>query len=158
MSRDKYGIYYIEHVKRFQKLTDGVLKEIVSTAHLDGTDTTVTVPRDAGAGGKTANAFFIRTLAENGIPAKSVVMSGHSGKVQRFLPFAALAESGSVRIVEGDWNEEFLSELEYFDGGRSGHDDMVDGASDAFNTLSKQIQLPTFALPTLDQASPIPKI
>lgn len=158
MSRDKYGIYYIEHVKRFQKLTDGVLKEIVSTAHFDGTETTVTIPRDAGAGGKTANAFFIRTLAENGIPAKSVVMSGHSGKVQRFLPFAALAESGSVRIVEGDWNEEFLSELEYFDGGRSGHDDMVDATSDAFNTLCKQIQLPTFALPNMDQSSPIPRL
>lgn len=158
LSRDKFGIFYIEHVKRFRKLTDGVLKDIVSTAHFDGLDTLVSIPRDAGAGGKTANSFFIRTLAENGIAAKSIVMSGHSGKIQRFLPFAALAESGSVKIVKGEWNEEFLSELEYFDGGRSGHDDMVDATADAFNQLSRQVQLPTFALPSLEQASPIPTI
>lgn len=158
LSRDKYGVYYVEHVRRFQKLTDGVLKEIVATAQYDGPDTLVTIPRDAGAGGKTANAFFIRTLAENGVAAKSVVMSGHSGKIQRFLPFASLAESGSVKIVKGDWNEDFISELETFDGSRKNHDDSVDAVADAFNSLSRQIQLPTFALPSLEQRSPIPSI
>ena len=158
LSRDKFGTYYIEDAKRFQKLTDGVLKEIVTTAHNDGLDTLVTIPRDAGAGGKTANSFYIRTLAENGIAAKSVVMSGHSGKVQRFLPFAALAESGSVRIVRGDWNEDFLSELEIFDGGRKNHDDFCDSVSDAFNSLSRQVTLPTFALPNMGMPSTIPRI
>jgi predicted phage terminase large subunit-like protein len=123
MSRDKYGIYYIEHVNRFRKLTDGVLQEIVKTANIDGHDTRVTIPRDTGAGGKTANAFFLRHLAENGVAAKSVVMSGHSGKVQRFLPFCTLAESGAVRIVRGDWNEEFLTELECFENSRNQKDD-----------------------------------
>lgn len=158
MSRDKFGIYYIEHVERFRKLTDGVLKTIVDVGHDDGPDTQVTIPRDAGSGGKAANAFFIRTLAENGIAAKSVVISGHTGKIQRFLPFCSLAESGAVRLVRGDWNEDFLVELEHFIGDRNQKDDQVDATADAFNTLAKQIQLPTIAIPALDQASPVPKL
>lgn len=159
MSRDKFGVYYIEDVKRFRKTTDNVLKEVVDTAHDDDPNaTTVTIPKDPGAGGKTANSFFLRTLAENGIIAKSVVVSGHQGKIQRFLPFCTLAESGSVRLVRGEWNEAFLAELEDFIGDRKQKDDQVDATSDAFNTLSKQIQLPTFALPTLEGKSPIPKV
>jgi predicted phage terminase large subunit-like protein len=156
MSRDNMGIYYIEHVERFRKLTDGVIKTIIDVADADGkADCTVTIPRDAGAGGKTANAFYIRKLVENGITAKSVVMSGHSGKIQRFLPFCALAESGSVKIVRGDWNDEYLTELEFFTGERKLKDDQVDATADAFNTLSRQIQLPTFSIPNMEQASPV---
>lgn len=159
MSRDRLGVYYIEHVERFRKLTDGVLKAIIDVADLDGkNDCQVTIPRDSGSGGKTANSFYVRTLAENFIAAKSVVMSGHSGKTQRFLPFCALAESGNVRIVRGNWNDDYLTELEYFSGSRNQKDDQVDATSDAFNTLSRQIQLPTFALPNMDMASPIPRL
>jgi predicted phage terminase large subunit-like protein len=125
MSRDKYGTYYIEHADRFRKLTDGVLKEIVRVAKEDGIEnlTAITIPRDGGAGGKTANSFYTRVLAEQGVPVRSVVMSGHSGKVQRFLPFSSLCESGNVKVVRGEWNEAFFNELESFDGGRKGHDD-----------------------------------
>lgn len=159
MSRSKIGMYRIEDVNRFRKLTDGVVAEIIDTAHKDGLDDVqVTLPKDPGAGGKVANSFYLRTLAENGIAAKSVVVSGHSGKIQRFLPFCALAESGCVEMVRGDWNEPFLAELEDFIGDRNQKDDQVDATSDAFNTLSKQIQLPTFALPTMEMGSPVPKI
>lgn len=159
MSRDKFGIYYIEDVSRFRKLTDGVLKDLIDTAHNDGlNDCKVTIPKDPGSGGKTANSFFIRTMAENGVAAKSVTVSGHAGKIQRFLPFCSLAESGCVRIVRGDWNEDFLTELEHFIGDRNQKDDQVDATSDSFNELAKQIQLPTFSLPSMEKASPVPKI
>jgi predicted phage terminase large subunit-like protein len=159
MSRDRWGTYCIEDCNRFRKLTDSVLKEIVKTAVHDGLDDTqVTIPRDPGAGGKTANASFIRTLAENGVAAKSVVVSGHTSKISKFLPFCAYAESGGVTMVRGDWNEQFLAELEDFIGDRNQKDDQVDGTSDAFNTLCKQVVLPTFAVPAMDQASPIPKL
>lgn len=159
ISRDKLGNYYIEDVYRFRKLTDGVLKEIIDTAKADGLDRTqVAIPRDTGAGGSIANAFFIRTLAEAGIAAKSVKVSGHIGKIQRFLPFASLAESGAVRVVRGDWNDEFFNELESFNGGRSGHDDMVDACADAFNTIARSIQIPTFVLPNYSKQSVVSKI
>ena len=38
-------------------------------------------------------------------------------------------------LLRGEWNNEFISELEGFPDGS--HDDMVDAASDAFNELSK---------------------
>lgn len=158
MSRDKFGTYCIEDVNRFRKLTDGVLKEVIDTAHDDGLDTRVTIPRDPGAGGKTANAYYIRTLAESGVAAKSVVVSGHTSKIQKFLPFCSYAESGGVTIVRGDWNEEFFAELENFIGDRNQKDDQVDATGDAFNDLCKQVVLPTFSVPTLDRASPIPRV
>lgn len=159
ISRDKWGIYCIEDCNRFRNLTDKVLKEIVKTAVADGLDSTkVTIPRDPGAGGKTANASFIRTLAENGVAAKSIVVSGHTSKIQSFLPFCAYAESGGVTMVRGDWNEAFLAELEDFVGSRNQKDDQVDATGNAFNTLCKEVLLPTFALPSMDQPSPLPKM
>jgi predicted phage terminase large subunit-like protein len=158
MSRDKNGIYYVEHVKRFRKLTDGVLVDIAQTANDDGLDVPVTIPKDSGAGGKAANTFFVRYLAERGMNVRSVVMSGHSGKVQRFLPFASMCEAGLVRIVEGPWNDEYLTELETFTGNRNEHDDMVDATSDAFNQLCRQVVLPTFSIPDFSQPSPLPRV
>ncbi len=154
ISRDKYGVYYIEDVYRFRKLTDGVIKGIIDTARADGIDRCqVVIPKDSGAGGAIANAFFIRTLAEAGIAAKSAKISGHVGKIQRFLPFAALAESGAVRVVKAPWNDEFFNELEGFNGGRSGHDDTLDATADAFNSIAKSIQIPTFVLPNYSKQS-----
>jgi predicted phage terminase large subunit-like protein len=159
MSRDKWGTYCIEDCDRFRQLTDKVLKTIVDDALEDGLDSTkVTIPRDPGAGGKTANQSFIRTLAENGVAAKSVVVSGHTNKISKFLPFCAYAESGGVTMVRGDWNEAYLAELEDFIGSRNQKDDQVDATSDAFNTLCKEVMLPTFGVPSLEQASPIPTI
>lgn len=160
MSRDKFGVYYIEDVERLRARTDKVLKTVVDVAtNTDGLgDCNVTIPKDPGAGGSTANAFYVRTLAESGVGVKSVIVSGHSGKITRFKPFAALAESGAVRIVKGDWNEAYLKELEEFDGSRNKHDDQVDATSDAFATLARQMTLPVFTIPTLEQQSPLPSI
>lgn len=157
LSRDPYGVYYVEDVQRFRKLSDGVLKEIIAVAKDDGPDTQVTIPRDPGSGAKVANQFFTRVLAEAGIPARSIVVSGHTSKSARFAPFCTLAESGSVRIVRGSWVEDFLRELEYYEpGNRNQKDDQVDAVGDAFNTLCKSVSLPTFTIPMLDQPSPIP--
>ena len=159
MSRDKYGIYYVEDCTAIYERTDKVLKTVVEVAHADGVEECqVTIPKDPGAAGITANAFYVRTLAEHGIGAKSCVISGHAGKVTRFKPFAALAESGAVRVVRGDWNEAFFTELEQFTGGRNEKNDRVDATSDACNTLCKQVVLPTFVIPTITQPSPIPTI
>jgi phage terminase large subunit-like protein len=60
--------------------------------------------------------------------------------------------------VKGPWNEAFLNELELFDATRNCKDDQVDAASDAFVTLARNIQMPTFVIPTITQPSPIPTI
>jgi predicted phage terminase large subunit-like protein len=158
MSRTKYGGYCIEDVVRDRRLTDGVVKMIIDTAQQkDGTDVMVTIPRDNG-GGKAASQFFLRAFAEAGMHVRGVPISGHSSKMQRFLPFCTLAEAGLVTMVRGPWNDDFLTELEYFDGSKTIKDDQVDATSDAFNTLAKQTTLPTFAVPDFSGSSPVPTI
>ncbi len=155
MSRTKFGTYCIEDVVRDQKLTEGVVKLIIDTSEQDGKDINVTIPRDNG-GGKAATSFFLRTFAEEGMHVTGITISGHSSKMQRFLPFCTLAESGCVTMVRGEWNEAFLTELEYFDGTRNVKDDQVDACSDAFNRLAKQTTIPSFVVPDMSAPSIIP--
>ena len=158
ISRDKYGMYYVEDVHRFRKRTGEVIEEIVKTGHADGADRVrVVVPKDPGAAGASFNSHLVRILSENGLYTRSNTVNGHSGKVQRFLPLASLAESGNLKIVRGEWNEEFLTELEAFDGSRKNHDDMVDAASDAFNNLARELHLPAFVLPDFSRQDLRPK-
>lgn len=158
MSRTKFGEYCIEHVEHDRKLTDGVVKMIIDTSqNYDGTDIQVTIPRDNG-GGKAATTFFMRAFAEAGMNVRGITISGHSSKMQRFLPFCTLAESGCVTMVRGAWNEAFLTELEYFDGTRNVKDDQVDACADAFNVLAKQTLMPSFHIPDMTMASPVPSM
>lgn len=160
MSRDREGYYYIEDVYRFQKLSDGVLKEIVKTSiDQDGDEIPISIPKDPGAAGKVANQYQVSYLIENGIrTVKTINTSGGSSKLNKFKPFSSMAENRKIRVVRGKWNEDFFTELEYFDGGRQGNDDQVDSTSDAFNTLCRQIQVPSFTMPTLSQPSIVPRI
>lgn len=163
MSRDKWGTYYIEDVVRIQATTDKVLKAVAATAHLDGTeDCQVCIPLDPAASGKSAAYFYRTTLAEDGVATKMAPTTAGKGKLVRFLPFCSIAEAGAVRVVRGEWNEAFFSELESFSGDlkiqRLHKDDQVDAAADAFTCLAKQVTLPTFAIPSLTQPSPIPTI
>ena len=132
-----------------------MLEEIIKTARNDGLDEVeVVIPKDSGAGGSAANLFFVRALAENGITVRSAQISGHMGKLNRFLPFASISEAGAVSVVKADWNEPYFSELENFiPNNRNQKDDMVDSTSDAFNMIAKSIQLPTFVLPNFTKPS-----
>lgn len=156
MSRTKSGRYVIEHVKRDRKLTDGVVTMLIDTAHNeDGLDVIATIPKDNG-GGKAATQFFVKALAEKGITVKGIPISGHTSKMQRFLPFCALAEAGLVDVVRGEWNDDFFVELEFFQGIRNEKNDQVDACADAFNYLAKNGAIPDFVVPDLSKPSPIP--
>lgn len=161
MSRDRFGVYYIEDMVRYQKRTDAVLKEIVKVARQDGLDVQVSIPQDAGGAGKTAVHFYCTNLAENGVYARKMMVSGHSSKLTRFKPFCALAEAGNVKVLKAEWNDDFFSELEAFKGERSRrgqHDDIVDAVADAATILMRMQSMPTFVIPSMVQPSPIATI
>ena len=162
MSKDKYGNYYVEDVKRFRYRTDRVLKEVIETAYSDGLDVQVCIPTDIGSAGKIAAQYYLRVLAESGIAAKTKPVNGHSSKAVRFKPFCALAESGHLKVLKADWNDDFFHELENFTEDkkiqRYSKDDQLDATSDAFATLSRTVQIPSFHIPSLTQASPVPTI
>ena len=56
----------------------------------------------------------------------------------RARPLAAQAEHGFVKVLRGDWNEEFLNHLH---SQPAAHDDMMDAATGAFDDLTKTVGL-----------------
>ena len=57
-------------------------------------------------------------------------------------------------MVKADWNKEFFDELEVFDGDTKRKDDIVDGCSDAFLLLNKEIVLPNITLSEQSTSNP----
>jgi predicted phage terminase large subunit-like protein len=126
MSRNRDDKFIIEDVARFRKRHGEVLQEVIRVAREDQAfygDVQCFIPEDAGQAGKVAATYAVNQLAMNGIGAK-LIKVGSVSKLNRFKPFAASAEVGSVRVVQAKWNHEFFYELEAFDGTRKSiHDD-----------------------------------
>lgn len=130
IGRQKNGRFIIANVVRDQKSAAGVERLLVNTASQDGYTTEISLPQDPGQAGKQQASYYIGKLA--GYTAHATTESGD--KETRANPLSAQAEAGNVDILEGDWNDDFLDELCVFPNGE--HDDQVDGASRAFNTLA----------------------
>lgn len=143
MSKAKDGYYYIEHVRRFRDRPSGVETVIMDTAEEDTNKTNVFIPQDPGAAGKSYATSLIRKLVEIGIRARAAPTN--KDKVTRFAPFSAAAEAGLVRVVRGEWNDDFFNELEAFTGDGKTKDDQVDATSDAFSKLNEMryVKTPT---------------
>ena len=82
---------------------------------------------------------YIKKLA--GYPVSSERVTG--SKILRATPFATQWQNGNVEVLAADWNDMYLSQLEFFPDGK--HDDMVDASSDSFNELAE----PTFNIKSL---------
>lgn len=124
------GTFYVEAARRLRGTPAAVEALILSTASQDGTGVTIRLPQDPGQAGKAQAATYIRKLA--GYDVKAAPVTGD--KVSRAGPASAQAEAGNIRLVRGDWNDDFLDELEAFPTGR--HDDWVDALADAINELA----------------------
>ena len=160
MSRTVSGKFTIEHANRWRKLAGEHAREVAEQARFDGIDEVqVFVPRETGPG-KAWSQQLTRDLAEMGIPVKTIIISGHTGKASKFKVFASLAENGHVQMVKGPWNEWLINELEGFDGTRNKtgglHDDGVDCCSDCAIQLSRMNTLPVFSLNLGEFSRPSP--
>ena len=124
MGRSKTGHYYVIDVNRFRKSTSDVMEEMIRTGLEDGEECVQVITKDPGAAGTHFNSYLSRTLIENGLRIKTLVSSGWTKKLGRFLPFSSMCESGNVSVVRAEWNEAWFNELEIFKGGdRKNHDD-----------------------------------
>ncbi len=161
MSKTADGFYVVEHGERYRKLINGVLEQIVETDKRDksyGLVPAVYTPTDPGMAGRAANIFFIKYLVENDVDARTE-QSNTTGKLSKMQPFLALAEAGLVKVVKGEWTEAWYNELEdYVDGNRQQKDDYWDATGTAAKALMKQVTIPTFVIPSLVQASPVPTL
>jgi len=125
------GRFYIADSRRIQGTAADAERLIVNTASQDGQAVTGSLPQDPGQAGKAQVQYLIRQLA--GYAYRASPESGD--KETRALPLAAQAEAGNVLLIRGDWNRDFLAELETFPMGK--FKDQVDAATRAFSDLVK---------------------
>ena len=126
------GLFVVEDVKRGQWSPFEVERIIAETAEQDGTQTVISLPQDPGQAGKSQSQHLIRQLSGYSVHARPETGS----KQVRAMPVAAQAEAGNIALAPGDWNEDFLTEIELFPIGF--HDDQVDALSGAFEDIPKE--------------------
>lgn len=130
MQKAKDGTIYCLGMERFRVDASKVDQRIINTASQDGKGVSIRLAQDPGQAGKSQARHQTKMLSGYVVKAKTV-----SGDKQvRAKPFSSQVQAGNVKVVRGDWNEEFFAELESFPEG--GHDDIVDAASDAFDELA----------------------
>lgn len=123
--------FYIEDVIRFRDSALQVERSIKATAMADERKVRIVVPEDPGQAGKAQAQRYVAMMA--GFDIRKVKEGKKDGdKAMRAEPLAAQLEAGTVFLVEGEWNEEFIEELCAFP---RGHDDQVDAAAGAFKEL-----------------------
>lgn len=130
LSRDRAGMYYLGDMRRMQGRPAKVEALIKQTAQLDGPETPVYIEQEPGASGKAVIDSYIRLLA--GYVVRPQRPTGD--KLLRAGPVSSQAEGGNVTLVRGNWNGDFLDELEAFPQGS--HDDQVDALSGAFSQVT----------------------
>ena len=143
MGRRKNGNFVVLNVINARISAGDVEKLLINTARADrtkhGRKYKIRIPIDPGAAGKIVADSYIKKLA--GYPVSSERVTG--SKILRATPFATQWQNGNVEVLAADWNDMYLSQLEFFPDGK--HDDMVDASSDSFNELAE----PTFSVKSL---------
>jgi len=144
------GVFYVEHMVRFQARPRGVEDKLKETAELDGRSVAVGQWQDPGQAGVVDADNTIRLLA--GWTVHAIV--AREDKREYAKPVSAQAERGNVKLVRGHWNERYLHEHENFP--LISLKDCVDAMSGAFLYLTGG-RIPSIVDVTssrLDQANP----
>ena len=91
------------------------------------------VPIDPGQAGKEQAQSLVNMLAGHNV--KAIRESG--SKVTRAEPFSSQWQAGNVDVVAGQWNNDYLTEMEIFPEGN--HDDYIDASSGCFLELVSKV-------------------
>lgn len=129
MGKTPEGLLIIADMRHIRGSPATVETLIKQTAQLDGAGVPVYIEQEPGASGKNTIAQYRKVL--EGFTVQAVRPLGE--KVMRAGPLSSQAEGGNVKLVNGIWIGDFLSEIESFPGGP--HDDQVDAASGAYGQL-----------------------
>jgi predicted phage terminase large subunit-like protein len=130
------GLFYVEHVRRLRAGPGGVVEAVKATTKDDGIEVMQVLPCDPASAGKLEASAWLEHLMGYQVD----VGYERGDKLTRAKVWSAQACPapgalyGKFRIVRGDWNEDYLSELEAFPT-KGAHDDQVDATSTAFRVL-----------------------
>ena len=147
IARTRSGYYVVEDVIRGRwragELENMLVEQTRKDIEFYGYSCLGYLPIEPASAGKIMKHHMSRIFAQERVPIKFFKVGSGKSKLDRFLPFASVAENGLVKIKEDDWNEDFLTELELFSGTRSKiHDDIVDSTADAYNLVATTKELP----------------
>jgi len=132
IGKRKNGRYVVADVVNKQLSASDVRRLIKLTAQSDRAAykrVRIRLPKDPGQAGKEQAESYIKYLA--GFDVVAVAESG--SKEARAEPMAAQWQAGNFDIVYGDWNEEYLTQLENFPDGK--FKDMVDASANGFSEI-----------------------
>ena len=144
MSRTILGSFYIEDVAKGQWGVGRREDEMEKVARRDlaqfGHGVEWWIEAETGPGGAARTRAIVLRMQRLGLSVRSD--RPDKAKKLRAEPLAAAMEEDNVRLVEGAWNSEFVSEALDFTGEDSGdtHDDQVDAASAAYSKLTKDTE------------------
>jgi len=128
---DADGIYYFTDLVHGQWEASERNRIMLATAQRDGKKVKIRVPQDPGAAGKDLAEAFVRMFA-----GFTVSVERESGaKENRADPYSSQVNAGNFRMVLAPWNTKVIEEHRTFPNGK--YDDIVDGASGAFNKLAR---------------------
>ncbi|MBA7692211.1 hypothetical protein ES703_100774 [subsurface metagenome] len=131
MGRDRDDRYWIMDDTRGQWDSSRREAIIKSTAILDTKDIIIGLEQEPGSAGKESAQNTVKNLA--GWIVKVERPTGD--KATRADPFSVQVNNGNVYMVRGDWNRDYINELQFFP--LSKYKDQVDASSGAFNILAK---------------------
>lgn len=131
------GTFVVGDLKSARDTPGQIENLIKNTATHDTTSTKIRVQQDPGSAGVSEAEHFVKMLAGYNVDA----IPFSKDKVTRAKGVSAQAEWGNIKVLRAPWNKEFFAELENFSEDLSGHDDIVDTLSGAFNELCGGVSL-----------------
>lgn len=135
--RDEY--LYVEHSTAEQLSSaerDEMMIELGKEDYRNDSPFLIWHPQDPGSAGLDSAQAFNDLMADNGLFGTFDQVTG-SKEINASM-FATKAKGGRVRLVRGDWNNDFLDEFAAFPKGT--YKDRVDSGSSAFNNLRKIVE------------------
>ena len=125
--------FFVIDMKHFRKTPKENQDEVKLTAQLDGLETPIRMEKEGGSAGITVVDYYKReVLGEYNFSGIGV----HKKKVVRWQGLSNCLQAGNLYLVQGDWNSDFIDELDQCRG-EDEKNDQADAASLAFADLKE---------------------
>ncbi len=122
-------LYYVMDVIKLQLGPADIDDAIQAAAEIDGAHCAIRWELEGGSAGIRDAAHIAKLL--NKYDAQAIAPRGD--KVTRARPWASQLKAGNARLIEGDWNKEYIkNHTEFPEGGK----DAVDASSGAYDFLA----------------------
>lgn len=122
-------LYYVTDLIEAQLGPADIDDMLMATAEVDGPNCAIRSELEGGSSGKRDAAHIAKLL--NKFDYQAVAPRGD--KVRRARPWASQLKAGNARLVEGDWNKNYIKRHVEFPEGPA---DTVDASSGAYDYLS----------------------